>query len=101
MQKNIINLITEKIQKQLQPQAIYLFGSYAYGTPTKDSDIDLLVVMDSTESKRQRQIFVRNMLRSIHCPKDILVRTPQEVDSVKDDKYAVETIAINKGKRIL
>ena len=53
--KNIMQRITEQLIEEIkdrivsavQPEKIILFGSYAYGTPTKDSDLDLLVIMPS------------------------------------------------------
>jgi len=67
------------VAKQFRPQAIILFGSYAYGHPTSDSDVDLLVIMPKTRehgermSVRIRQAVPRNF------PLDLLVRTPKEV----------------------
>jgi len=42
-----IEEIKSKIAQQFSPKRIYLFGSYAYGTPTAESDLDLLIVDDS------------------------------------------------------
>ncbi|HEV8716024.1 MAG TPA: nucleotidyltransferase domain-containing protein, partial [Candidatus Binatia bacterium] len=44
-----IRRITRQIVHQFHPQKVILFGSYAYGQPTKDSDVDLLVLMDRDE----------------------------------------------------
>ncbi|MBU0580110.1 MAG: nucleotidyltransferase domain-containing protein [Candidatus Margulisbacteria bacterium] len=104
-----INLIDHnealrQIQKKLmplKPKAVYLFGSYACGKPSKNSDLDLLIILNSLKNRRERQIQVRRLLRNIHFPKDILVRTPQEMLSLKNDQYAIENIAIHKGKKIL
>src|SRR5215475_7418711 len=48
--------ITQRIVEKFQPFKVILFGSYAYGTPDLDSDVDLLVVMDSDEPMAQRII---------------------------------------------
>lgn len=42
--------ITSRLVAALAPRAIYLFGSHAYGTPHRDSDVDLLVVLDEIQS---------------------------------------------------
>ena len=47
-QSKILNLV-QKIIEDFQPQKIILFGSYAYGQPRDDSDIDLLVILPFTE----------------------------------------------------
>jgi len=40
-----IHRVSDEIARRFQPERIILFGSYAYGTPTEDSDVDLLVIM--------------------------------------------------------
>lgn len=56
--KKKIQEITDILAATYQPKMIYLFGSYAWGTPTQDSDIDFLIVVDSNfennfESRRK------------------------------------------------
>jgi len=55
--KEIIN----KIITEFSPQKIILFGSYAYGHPTADSDIDLLIVMDTDLMPHKRAVPVRRI----------------------------------------
>ena len=64
---------------ELRPERIVLFGSYAYGTPTPDSDVDLLVIMQTRASSADRSWAVSRLLLPRPFPVDILVRTPQEV----------------------
>jgi len=70
----------QRIVQALQPEKIILFGSYAYGTPTPDSDVDLLVVMETTASVTERYLAVCRLLRPRPFPVDILVKTPQEIE---------------------
>ena len=72
-------LATERIVSGLRPEKIILFGSYAYGTPTPDSDVDLLVVMETSATNTQRHLAVCRLLRPRPFPVDILVKTPQEI----------------------
>ena len=44
-----IRRFARQIAERFQPQKIYLFGSYAYGTPHAESDVDLLVVMPASD----------------------------------------------------
>jgi predicted nucleotidyltransferase len=67
------------IVEGLQPEKIILFGSYAYGTPTPDSDVDLLVVMETTATTTERFLSVCRLLRPRPFPVDILVKTPKEI----------------------
>ena len=71
--------ITRRIVEKFQPYKVVLFGSYAYGTPDLDSDVDLLVVMDSDESIVQRIRRVMEVAKMRFLPMDIIVRTPAEV----------------------
>lgn len=74
--------IVEKL-KNLQPYKVILFGSYAYGTPTRDSDIDLLVVTaddffpKSYDEKMKTHLKVSAVLREImkQVPVDLIVYT--------------------------
>jgi predicted nucleotidyltransferase len=74
-------LAVERIVEHLRPEKIILFGSYAYGTPTPDSDVDLLVVMKTNEERLvERHWQVSRLLIPRPFPVDILVRTPQELE---------------------
>ena len=77
----LIRKVIQPIVKRFRPRKIVLFGSYAYGHPTRDSDVDLLVVMQSSKRPVDRTIEVARSLKSYPFPMDILVRTPQEIRS--------------------
>lgn len=79
--KRLLNEIARRIVERFQPQKIILFGSYAYGKPTLNSDVDLLVVMDSDLRPAQRSALVYPVAAvSDYLPMDILVRTPDEIE---------------------
>ena len=59
-------------------EKIILFGSYAYGKPTADSDIDLLVVMNHKGSAVKQAAEIRSSLRTAF-PIDVLVRSPRKI----------------------
>ncbi|MFZ5822464.1 MAG: nucleotidyltransferase domain-containing protein [Chloroflexota bacterium] len=69
----------KKIAHGLDPEKIILFGSYAYGDPTPDSDVDLLVVLDTEQPRKERVVAVSLLLYPRPFPVDILVKTPKEV----------------------
>ena len=74
-----IQATCDDIVREFAPLQVILFGSHAYGTPTDDSDVDLLVVMDIPESETSRQaseIWKRIPRR---FSMDLLVRTPEEM----------------------
>ena len=69
----------KKIAETLKPEKIILFGSYAYGTPTPDSDVDLLIVMKTRAKQKERYLTVARLLRPREFPVDIIVKTPTEI----------------------
>ena len=71
--------VVQRIVTTLKPEQVILFGSYAYGQPTPDSDVDLLVVMNTSAPDKERYLAVCRLLRPRPFPVDILVRTPQEL----------------------
>ena len=89
--KEIITRVVEKIKTRYQPQKIILFGSYAWGNPTKDSDLDLLIVKETTEKHRKRSLSIRKILSEENglIGMDILVYTPEEF-SVVSPFYRLE-----------
>ncbi|MFA4957575.1 MAG: nucleotidyltransferase domain-containing protein [Candidatus Methanoperedens sp.] len=96
----LIQEIKNRIISGVHPDKIILFGSYAYGTPTKDSDLDLLVIMPSDEPMHSRVTRIRKLVRDIPIPKDIIVYTPQEVEKWKDASVAFITSIVRTGKVI-
>ncbi len=88
-----INAVVRKIVDEFDPEQVILFGSYAYGKPTIDSDVDLLVVMESNERRAQRGIKILNHLLDVPFPMDVLVRTPLEIKHRLDaEDYFVREI---------
>jgi predicted nucleotidyltransferase len=78
VEESLPNVI-KQIASTLQPEKIILFGSYATGTPTPDSDVDLLVIINTNLPPSQRYLAVSRLLRPRPFPVDILVKTPAEI----------------------
>jgi len=79
-----IESAVQVIVEGYEPMKIILFGSYAYGHPTKDSDLDLLIIKDGEASGIQRNRRVRNILKDFSIPIDVIVKSSQEFDMLKD-----------------
>jgi len=75
---NKIHACAREVAEKFHPEKIVLFCSYAYGTPTTDSDIDLLVVMNHKSSAVAQAAEIRASLRSVF-PIDVLVRSPRKI----------------------
>ncbi|MCX7047285.1 MAG: nucleotidyltransferase domain-containing protein [Candidatus Sumerlaeota bacterium] len=73
---NTIRAYARRIAREFKPRAIVLFGSYAYGRPTEDSDVDLLVVMPHKGRSVKQALDIRLRLRA-PFPLDLLVRSPR------------------------
>jgi len=94
----IIKKITDKIKKVVDPEKIILFGSYAIGKQKKESDLDILIIMNSSLPRYKRSVPVYKALAGVLISKDIIVYTPEEVEDWKDVPQAFVTTAISKGK---
>lgn len=75
--KKEIKKITEQIVKKYKPEKIILFGSFAWGKPTKDSDVDLLIVKKTRKKWIERQIEVGEIIDG-EIAADTLIQTPRE-----------------------
>lgn len=95
-----INALINKIVKEFNPIKIILFGSYARGTATPDSDVDLLVVMPIEGSKREKRIEIRTALCGMGIAKDIFVAKPEDLGIYKDLMGTVIYSALKEGKLI-
>jgi predicted nucleotidyltransferase len=73
-----IQHLCDEIVRGFHPERVILFGSYAYGNPSPESDVDLLVVMPFQGSSREQAVRIRS---SIDTPIafDLIVRTPQQI----------------------
>jgi uncharacterized protein len=70
--------VVAQIVERFHPQQVVLFGSHAYGTPTPDSDVDLLVVMETRLRNVEQAVEIRTAV-DFPFPVDLLVRTPQHI----------------------
>jgi predicted nucleotidyltransferase len=84
------------IARQFQPHSITLFGSYAYGKPNKDSDVDLLILMSGGRI-HDRGVQIRRRI-DFAFPVDLLVRSTQEFQRrIAQGDYFLQEIQ-TKGK---
>ena len=70
--------LTSQIAREFNPDRIILFGSYAYGQPGNDSDVDILVVLPFKGKPVRKAIEIRNKVNA-GVPLDLIVRTPEQV----------------------
>ncbi|MBN1508299.1 MAG: nucleotidyltransferase domain-containing protein [Sedimentisphaerales bacterium] len=98
----LIEEMVRTVVDEVEPRRIYLFGSYARGDQTTDSDVDLLIVEDQgfgpdrdrwSELKR-----IRRALRPFRVPKDILVYSQEEFAAWEQSVNHVVARAVREGK---
>lgn len=94
----VIRQFAREIAKRFRPDKIILFGSYAYGTPHQDSDVDLLVVMparNTTDMAIKIQLAVPPPF-----PVDLIVRTPKEMAWRLAERESFLTELVSQGKTL-
>jgi predicted nucleotidyltransferase len=86
--KSTISNLIHRIASIINPDKIYLFGSYATGLANEDSDIDLLVVKETLEPKYRRSIEIQRLLIGTKLPVDIVVYTNEEFENEKLNSFS-------------
>ena len=96
----VIPAIVKRLVTGLSPSKIILFGSYAYGEPDEDSDIDLLIITETEATFLDRLLEVRQWASGLHMgiPFGPIVLTPQEIEArlSRGDQFIAEIL--EKGK---
>lgn len=93
--------VRERLVKAYRPLKIYLFGSYAWGCPDEESDLDILVIIDQyNKDRHQTLVEGHKALVDLYISKDILVYSKAEWDAFSKDKTKLCYMIKNKGKLI-
>ncbi|HBB93891.1 MAG TPA: hypothetical protein DC054_00735 [Blastocatellia bacterium] len=89
--------LTSQIVREFNPDRVILFGSHAYGEPSKDSDVDILVVLPFKGKPARKAIEIRNRI-SANIPLDLIVRTPQQIaERVAQNDWFIREI-VERGR---
>ena len=95
----LINEITKRIIESLHPEKIILFGSHVWGKPGEYSDIDLFIIIPSSDQpsyRRAREVY--RCLRGIGVPIDVIVQTHEEVEHRKNVMTSLTRRVLRQGK---
>lgn len=98
MTADVISIMVDRIVEQFQPIRIFLFGSQARGDATESSDIDLLVIMNDVQNRHHTAIAIRRLLKDMPISKDIIVSTPDEIETLRNVVGTVAYAALREGK---
>jgi uncharacterized protein len=99
--QELLNEITQRLSRELQPEDIWLFGSHAWGTPDAESDLDLLVIVpESNEPPVQRMRRAHRCLRGLGLAKDVLVETRLEFERMRALPSTLENLVFRRGRKL-
>ena len=91
--------VVRRLVDEFHPEAIYLFGSRAWGKPGAGSDIDLLVIITKSDEKPiQRAVRAQRSLRGVRAAIDVLVKTRKEFERYASVKASLEAQITREGK---
>jgi predicted nucleotidyltransferase len=96
---NKIDAFAREVAEKFHPEKIVLFGSYAHGQPTDDSDVDLLVVMDHKGKASEQALAIRKAVRR-SFPLDLIVKTPRETKARLNRSDVFITSALTEGRTL-
>jgi predicted nucleotidyltransferase len=101
IQPDLLNETIERLKTEFQPEEIYLFGSHAWGTPDEDSDVDLMVIVPSSDERPiRRDQRAQKCLGRLAMPADVLVRTRGEVNRYKHLRASLFHQVLNQGRKL-
>ena len=101
IENKTIDEVVHRLVDVYQPVEIYLFGSYAWGHPTEDSDLDILVVIEKSNQKRyERPVNGLLALFGLNISKDLIVSTCDEFSKSATDKSSLYFKIKQHGKRL-
>ncbi len=95
---DIIDEAVRRLVDAARPTRVILFGSYARGSADDDSDLDFLVVLDDVVSRRREMVRLRNVLRPLRIPADVLVATEDQIVDWGDVAGTVLHEALLQGR---
>ena len=93
-----IERMASKIAETFRPQRIILFGSWARGEQTADSDVDLLVIMPHITDPRALRVAIRRLVNGMGLPKDIVVLSSEEFEAKRSIPGTIAYPADKEGK---
>jgi predicted nucleotidyltransferase len=100
MREPPIQQIVEKIVEAFHPRRIVLFGGRARGEQDAESDVDLLVEMETGLQPLQRRLAVDRLFGLRDWPMDVFVYTPEEVEQRRDMVGTLTYAALREGETV-
>ncbi|RPH58973.1 MAG: nucleotidyltransferase domain-containing protein [Chloroflexi bacterium] len=96
--QNTLTEVTRRIVETARPQRIVLFGSATRGKLTRDSDLDVLVIMRGPVHRRQLAQKIQRNLHGVDLPVDVVVVTEEDVQNSAQGGFSIVRPALAEGK---
>lgn len=93
----LLREVRDRLVRAVDPERIIAFGSRARGDADSESDLDLIVVMETDLSPGERAAKVRRALRGLGVPLDVLVYRPEKYEHYRKLPWSVVAIAEEEG----
>lgn len=89
--------------EEIQPEKVFLFGSYAFGVPDKNSDVDFIVIVNKVLEKKSRidgmaKLNLMTALPHLLFPKDFKMYSVDEYNNLKENKFSFLHDALQNSK---
>ncbi len=99
---NVLEEVKNRLVKVYNPQAIYIFGSYSWGKPDEDSDLDILVVVEKIDQNRYQALVEghKALMDIADLSKDIIILSREEFEKDSLDKSTLGYKIKLKGRKI-
>ena len=94
----VVDTIVDIVVREFSPKMVFLFGSVARHEARDDSDVDIMVVMDTDDGFKTRPFPILRRLKAVDVDVDIFVYTPEEYESKRDDPESFVNRIVRTGR---
>ncbi len=98
--KTEIEMIVARIVERMQPQKVIIFGSYAKGTATIKSDLDIFIIKETELPPANRTVTLMPLLARVLIRVDVHVYTPEEVEAYSEEPFSFVNSVLKTGKTV-
>lgn len=95
-----IDDLIRRIVARVQPEKVIIFGSYAKGVPTINSDLDVFVIKQTDLPMANRADDLAPMLANTLLPVDVHIYTPEEVEEYRKEQFSFVNSVLKSGKTV-
>lgn len=104
LSEELLQEMTRALVEELDPEAVYLFGSHAWGEPHEDSDVDFLVVVDDATPDddwlSRPSLRGRKALIPFEVATDVVVRKSSDFDRLQHRRSSLASTVGHRGRRV-